>query len=301
MLTAMHDARQDGSMPVRSRRLRSTDGVDLTVHDFGGDGPTLLLAHATGFHGLVWSPLVAHLGPDTHCVAVDFRGHGDSSAPLDGTYRWAGFADDILTVVGSLTTTDRPRPLFGVGHSKGGAALLLAEQRRPGTFDGLYCFEPVVMPPPVRAHILESDVEPHLATDARRRRRSFRSFDDALDNFSSKPPMNTFDPAALSAYIHHGFATRPDGTVELKCRPEDEATVYLMAHQDDAFELLSSVACPVTVAAGALAESGPAAFAEQIAEALPAGRFEFDPSLGHFGPMEHPALVAEQIRRALLT
>ena len=42
---------------------------------------------------------------------------------------WDGFADDVLAVVDAW---GRSTDLVAVGHSKGGAALLLAEQRRPG-------------------------------------------------------------------------------------------------------------------------------------------------------------------------
>ena len=41
---------------------------------------------------------------------------------------WNGFVDDVLAVIDAWGVA----PLVAVGHSKGGAALLLAEQRRPG-------------------------------------------------------------------------------------------------------------------------------------------------------------------------
>ncbi|MBA2436887.1 MAG: alpha/beta hydrolase, partial [Acidimicrobiia bacterium] len=40
-------------------RVTTTDGVDIAVHDLGGRGRPLVLAHATGLHGLVWQPLAA--------------------------------------------------------------------------------------------------------------------------------------------------------------------------------------------------------------------------------------------------
>ena len=64
--------------------VSSRDGVKVAVHDFGGDGPDLLLAHATGLHGRVWDPVVAHLVDRFRCVALhlerklvgaDPRGH----------------------------------------------------------------------------------------------------------------------------------------------------------------------------------------------------------------------------------
>lgn len=268
----------------------STDGVTVALHDLGGDGPPLLLAHATGFHGRVWEPVAAHL-PDFHCFAPDLRGHGDSVIPPGLAFEWSGFASDILAIVEAMGWTD----LGAAGHSKGGAALLLAEQRRPGTFRSLYLFEPIVFPPfdgPV-------PVSNPLADGARRRRDRFDSYDAAYANFASKPPLDALHPAALRAYVDGGFAQQADGTVVLKCRPETEAEVYTMGSQHDAYVHLADVRCPVTVAAGVEIPFSPSSFAPPIVSALPHGRLERHDDLGHFGPLEDPATIARAIRTTM--
>ena len=105
------------------------NGVGLAVHDWGGDGPPVLLAHPTGFHGRIWAPVAARLvGRGRHVWSFDFRGHGDSDAPGldDDSYSWHGFADDVLAVTRHLGLAGRD-DLLACGHSKGGAALLLGE------------------------------------------------------------------------------------------------------------------------------------------------------------------------------
>lgn len=278
-----------------SVQIDSTDGVRLAVHELGGDGPVLLLAHATGFHGRVWEPLVSHLVDSFRCVSIDFRGHGDSSVPDSGSFAWSGFADDVEAVLDHL---GRPSPCYAVGHSKGGAALLLAEQRRPGTFAGLYLFEPIVLSPEARESATRVAGEHPLAVGALRRREVFASKDEALANYRAKPPLDALHPDALSAYVDHGFEDLDDGTVRLKCRGADEAQVYSMSGGHLAFEELGRVACPTIVAAGALAAGAPSGFAEPIAAGLPAGTLHRDDALGHFGPLEDPELVAGRIRRA---
>ncbi len=272
--------------------VASTGGVVLALHDLGGDGEPLLLTHATGFHGRVWAPLAAHLH-GVHAWAPDLRGHGDATAPADGAFDWEGFADDVLAVVDHLGLAGA----IAAGHSKGGAALLLAEQRRPGTFRALYCYEPVVFPPVDEA--LLAGPNP-LAEGARRRRATFASVDEAVANYAAKPPLDALHPDALRAYVEHGFAPAPDGTITLKCRPEHESQVYRMGPRHRAYERLGEVRCPVTVAVGAVTPFGPAAVAEQLADALPAGRLETHPDLGHFGPLEDPARIAACIEATLL-
>ena len=52
------------SRPAPFSPVSSSDQVRLTVHQLSADRPgtrPILLAHATGFHGLVWAPLARHL------------------------------------------------------------------------------------------------------------------------------------------------------------------------------------------------------------------------------------------------
>lgn len=270
-------------------RVPSTDGVELEVHDLGGDGPPLLLCHATGFHGFVWRPFAAHLADRFHVWSLDFRGHGRSSAPDPARgFAWEGFADDVLAVVDGL----RLDQVAAVGHSKGGAALLLAEAARPGTFSSLWCYEPIVFEP------AEGPASPDgngLADGAARRRDTFPSREDAIANYASKRPLRVLHPDALAAYVEHGFDEQADGSVVLRCRPEDEAQVYRMGGAHRGWAILPDVACPTTIACGGPTATIGETMATRIAERLARGRVEVFEQLGHFGPLEDPAAVADVV------
>ena len=271
----------------------TTDGVRVAFTDLGGSGPPALFAHATGFHGHVWRPVVSHLGDAVRSVVFDERGHGDTPA-ADAGQSWHGFAEDALAVVDELGL-ERP---FGVGHSAGGAALLLAELARPGTFRALWVFEPI-LPPTLPAGSLDVSRANPLAEGARRRREVFESRQAAFDNYAGKLPFSALDPAALRAYVDFGFDDLDDGTVRLKCRRDAEAATYEMAVQHGAATRLQEIACPVVLASGGRTDTpfGPDLM-EQLAERLPAGRTEPFPDLGHFGPLQDPAAIAASIRRA---
>jgi pimeloyl-ACP methyl ester carboxylesterase len=276
---------------VPVRQVPSTDGVTLALHDLGGDGPPLLLCHPTGFLAMTWAPLAAAVADVAHSWALDFRGHGDSTTPKTLDFAWTGMAEDVLAVVDDLGVT----AVRAAGHSMGGAALLMAEQRRPGTFSRLWLYEPIVFPP-VEGGGGGSNP---LVEGARRRRPWFPDREAAYANFASKPPLDTLAPEALRAYVDHGLRDRPDDdTVELKCAPDVEARVFAEGATHPTFAHLDQVRCPVTVAASG-DRVGPAQIAPLIAEALPNGRLERHPTLTHFGPMEDPEGVAAAVRAAL--
>lgn len=278
---------------VGTHRVPSTDGVTLAVHDFGGSGPPLLLCHPTGFHGLTWLPVARELTGTAHVWSLDFRGHGDSTVPASGSFHWSGMAEDVLAVVDHLSLdTGGREPLIAAGHSMGGAALLMAEQARPGLFGALWCFEPIV-PPKLPPNLPVSDFP--LARAARRRKAMFPDRPTALANYAAKPPLSSLAPAALEAYVSHGFKDVPSGGVELKCSPETEALCFEGGLDDSVFSRLGEVQCPVTIVASG--DGGfPAGTAPAVAGALPKGEIEHMDDLTHFGPMEAPQAIAHHIQ-----
>lgn len=274
-----------------TRSVPSSDGVDVAVHDHGGSGPTLVFCHATGLHGRVWDPLAAALGDDMARLALDFRGHGATVTPPDADLVWTSMAADLLAVVDAVAGGG---PVFAVGHSMGGAAIVLAELARPGVIAGAWLFEPIIVP---RSDSPFTGAGNPLAEAARRRREVFDSRDAAYERYRSRPPFASCDPRALRAYVDHGMIDLPDGTVRLACRGDVEARVF-EGSVTGIFERLHEVTAPVVVAAGGDG-APPAAVAPAIAAALAHGRHETFPHLTHFGPLEAPEAVAAAVRGAL--
>jgi pimeloyl-ACP methyl ester carboxylesterase len=283
-------------------RVPSSDGVEVAVHEFGGalDAPPLLLSHATGFHAHCYQPAAVRLAEHFRVYALDHRGHGETAAPDRWRVDWAGFGDDALNAARSVAPHGG---LVGVGHSMGGAALLMAAHRDPGRFDRLVLFEPIAIPdgtprPPMDDH--------PIVVGARRRRQVFDSYDDAIENFRDKLPLSVMAPEVLRAYVEHGF--RPsfasDGSpvgVEIVCTSDIEAGIFVSSRDNGVWELLPEIATPTTVVTGYIDEQQPSGRCADIAARLPNSTYVFIPHQSHLGPFSHPEEFADLVLAELGT
>ena len=103
----------------------SHDGVSLR-YDRAGSGPAVLLIHEWACNRTFWERQVQALRDRHTVIAVDLRGHGESSPPRSG-YTIARLADDLEHLVRTLAV---PRIAL-VGWSMGGmVALELATRLR---------------------------------------------------------------------------------------------------------------------------------------------------------------------------
>src|SRR3546814_1407422 len=107
-----------------------------------GHGPSLVLLHATGFHGRLWEQVVAALPAGTHIIAPDHRGHGRSYRPAT-LANWTATADVLLPLLDGLGG----HPIVGCGHSMGAYILTRLASQRPAAFRHLVLIDPVIMDP----------------------------------------------------------------------------------------------------------------------------------------------------------
>lgn len=275
--------------------MASTNGVSIALHHLGGehgDTPTLLVCHATGFHGRCYRRLAESLVDSFSVWALDFRAHGASGAPADGNMAWSGMGDDVLACIDELGGG----PLAAFGHSMGGGSIMLAQKLRPGVISRAFLFEPIAFP----KGLVEGSNGNFMADAARRRRAVFESRFAALERYSAKPPLGSLDPGALADYVEFGFIDTDDGQVTLACEPEHEARVF-ESEDKMTFDAFDGLALNAVVAIGTPEyESSPASWGPGIADALDGGRLAVYESVGHLGPMQDPDLIAAEVKAALL-
>jgi pimeloyl-ACP methyl ester carboxylesterase len=289
-------------IPERAVRVVSGRGVNVAVTDWAltddDPRPVLFMCHATGLHGHCWIPLVNALSHRFRCIAIDQRGQGDTPVPVVGGLGWEGIADDVEVVLGALGLIGRT-DVYGIGHSQGGFAVMETERRRPGTFAGVFLYEPVIFPQPAPEALEAARAGNHMAALAIKRRPGFASWEAAATNFVGKGPFAKADADLISCYVYWGFVEQPDGSVLLKCAPQTEADIFRGSFTD-LFDACKGLTCPTTIAIGEFTEPGFATSGPLIAADLPNGRHIVLPGRTHFGIFEGVEEMAALVVSSLL-
>jgi non-heme chloroperoxidase len=95
----------DTTLPTPAGTIRTTDGVDLFVRDWGVGRPILFLAGWT-LTSDMWAYQMEPLARQGfRCISYDRRAHGDSSDPGTG-FDFDTLADDLATVIDALRLHD---------------------------------------------------------------------------------------------------------------------------------------------------------------------------------------------------
>ncbi len=102
----------------RSRRVRTSDGMFLAVHERGTPGaPTVVCIHGYPDDSSVWDGVAAELAYSYHVVTYDVRGAGASDKPRrQDAYRLDQLVDDLAAVVDAVSPD---RPVHLVAHDWG--------------------------------------------------------------------------------------------------------------------------------------------------------------------------------------
>lgn len=281
---------------AQRRTLRLPErGVELALLDWGGRAPLALLHHATGFCKGIWAPIAEALHPRFRVIALDARGHGDSSL-LEGAeaYAWPEFARDLVALAEALAPEHGPVAL-GMGHSFGGTAMLGASKARPDLFERLVLVDPVAPPP---AWMLPSDASDRpnaLAEGARRRRTDWGSRAEAREKWGRRSVFAAWQPEVLDLYALDGLRERADGSVTLKCPSAVEAAIFERGRELDVLAIAEGHPTP-TLWLRAAQGNFPSDWCRTLTSRMRACEL-VDLDAGHLVVMEQPELVAREALR----
>lgn len=248
------------------------NGLRLHFVEWGERGnPQVLLLHGLTSHARSWDHLARALQGQYHIIALDQRGHGDSTRPEDGVFGTANYVADAKAVVDALGLTS----FVLIGLSMGAHNGIAFTAAHPALVTKLV---PIDIPP-----ALGSAAERNArAANAPAPRRVFDSVEEAFQDARAQNPRPPED--VQRERVRHGLRELPDGRYELKYDPAAPRNW----EPEDLWERLPSIACPVLVIRGAESQVLSAEIAEREAAAFPNGRLATIEGSGHPVPLDRP-------------
>ncbi|STD15286.1 Soluble epoxide hydrolase [Dermatophilus congolensis] len=214
--------------------IRVTSG-HIAVRDFGGDRgidqPTILLIHNVCDNARAWDHIAPALTSYGRVLALDLRGHGQSTAPLRET---AEFATDLHSIANATGTTS----FVLVGHLWGGDIALWSARLAPEIVSAACLIDaPISLPPTPYAELLAFINDPFVLSSIAQRLRldiyghgtaSLNQFVNAAATALQKDWMSPTDlrEEALTQ-VRHSIRSGPEG---LWFRTPTRETLYTYSH-----------------------------------------------------------------------
>ena len=189
------------------------------VHNFNMN--KIHFAHANGFPANSYSYFFSYL--KGYAVnSINTMGHDNYPVSENLSF----LADELINYV----SNGNDKPVIGIGHSSGGAAILFAAAKRPELFKQVILIDPVLLGSKKRLAIklskllgLWSKFSP--ANKARKRRKFFEDKAEAFQYYSTKALFKDFDENCFKDYIEHGL--KPNGqNYELLFSPMVEGDIF---------------------------------------------------------------------------
>jgi non-heme chloroperoxidase len=252
--------------------LRLPSGLLLEFAEQGRiGGPTVLMLHGITDSWRSFEPVLPHLDPGWHVLALSLRGHGGSAKPADG-YTPAHMAGDVAQFIAAMELP----PVVVVGHSMGATVALRLAVDHPD------CVRAVA----------------GLGTFA-----SFRDKPGLVDWVRSAiDPLADPVPRALADEFQRSTLAQPDRVTEALIGTMTEQSLKAPARvwrrgfagllADEVADELHRIQVPVLLLHGECDSFVPAADLARLAAALPQAQAHTWAGAGHAMHWEQPARFA---------
>jgi pimeloyl-ACP methyl ester carboxylesterase len=274
-----------GRMQPRDLFVNGADGARIHVLEWSGDGVPLVLVHGFGNEAHIWDDFAPLVAPHYRVIAIDQRGHGDSSHDPELRYDYDFLVADLEAVTAALGI----ERMVLVGHSLGGRTSMLFAGKHPERMAGLV--------------IVDSAPEFDVRGTSRIRSEAEARGDGSVASVAEYQRLLAHNfpagrPDALARMARHELKPRADGRFERKLdpkfhagRPQSEAEA-LAREQEMArrlWEALAKTPCPTLVVRGAASDVMSPEVADKMAdEVLPKGTLAVVPQAAHSVMTDNP-------------
>lgn len=211
------------------------------------EGEIFHILHGNGLCSRVLQPMAEQLDIDGQFLFTDVPGHGISQQPKVSRPDWNQMAGDIAQSLQERAS----KPVIGIAHSLGGVLTSIMASDNPKLFKRIILLDPVLFP----QYVLSAQKflrytglgkRQPLITSVLARRRSWPDQDAMLADLKSKRLYRDWDDQALSAFVQYGSKLNKEQQVELACRPEWEANIF-MSWPESVWSKFKNIDCPIDI------------------------------------------------------
>jgi pimeloyl-ACP methyl ester carboxylesterase len=251
--------------------------MSLLHRERRGQGPPLVLLHATLSDSRQLRTLARRLSAAHTVVSIDRRGSGGSAqADQAGPIAVSTHVEDLARVI----EAERLGPVVVVGHSFGGCIALELAAHRPQLVRGVFAYEPPYAP------VAPAEAQARLAEVGRRTLAASREQGLAaaaltfMESVSGAAAVAALSPSARARVQRAGQGAVADAT---------------LSGMDPG--ALERIACPVRIATGGASAPFYAHIADALSQRIPRADHQRLPGLDHMAPVLRPDAIADAVER----
>jgi 3-oxoadipate enol-lactonase len=249
--------------------VQASAGGRLVGYEESGSGAPLVLLHGFPLTRRIWAPQLAGLAGRAHCIAIDFRGFGES--PPEPPFTMEQYAGDVIALLDAIGVAE---PVVVCGLSMGGYVAFEIWRRHPERIRGL-----------ILADTRATADTPETAAARQETIRMARHSGSAAIAEAQTPKW-------LSEHtLQRSPETARSIQAMVAAQPVEAiigATEAMLARPDST-PTLATITVPTLVIVGEHDALTPPDVAESMHRAIPDSRLERLPRAGHLSSVERPA------------
>jgi esterase len=247
--------------PFGQDKFIAMNGLQLHYVEWGSPGnPSLVLLHGFQSNAHTWDTFSQAMVDTYHVLALDQRGHGDTSWVPDGNYAPESSVSDIADFITAL----RLAPTVVIGHSMGGRHAAMVAADHPDKVRKVVIVDTAAeFPPAMRSQQPASNASPQPET--------FDTFEEVVQNGIKQYPLTP--EAELRHANYHNLSRGADG--KWCWRWDINLLQWRRSNRSapgDLYIYLQRIQCPTLLIRGQRSPLLTPEVAQKMVQALPNGR-----------------------------
>jgi esterase len=257
--------------PAYTDKYINANGLKIHYLDWGSpEKPPFVMLHGIGRVAHSFDHIAPHFVQNYHVIAMDMRGHGDSSWSPEGAYLVQDYVKDLEALADQLNL----RGLTLLGNSTGGRVVQLYAGLHPERMSKLV----VEDVGPERTNEIASG----FARRVQQEEKGWASEDELLASLLRGG--GRVSEELQRNYAHFGSKVREDGRVVWKRDPN----LVKGFVPTELWEYVSKITCPTIYVLGGASKIVPPETQQRLKETLPKVEIVILPGLGHYPHVESP-------------